>query len=205
MYPTAYSVSICFCLYLHNVLSLASAHFQGQDPPPPPPLSIALTGGAVTDGNRTASDTCGKHVSGPTPSLGPSLPSSEDTEHLVAEASEEKVGAQGSSGQVGSSPRGSVPLGKVILQHSLTHEGEIRLPLPPPPDYTRREIQRQMEDLRDELRDGQSQWEVHEQIGQGGFGVVYKVGGGVGGSLGLEGATKPYFLGCDAGASGGMG
>ena len=29
--------------------------------------------------------------------------------------------------------------------------------------------------LRDELRTGQSQWEVHGQLGKGAFGVVYKV------------------------------
>lgn len=41
----------------------------------------------------------------------------------------------------------------------------------------RRELMREMEDLRDELHDGgqSQQWEVHEQIGKGGYGVVYKV------------------------------
>ena len=94
----------------------------------------------------------------------------------------------------GGSPRGPVSSGTVALQQlSLPQEEDTSPPLSPDNTNTRREIQRQMEDLHDELRDGQSQWEVHEQIGKGGYGVVYKVGDG-----GAGGPETRAVVGCES-------
>ena len=107
--------------------------------------------------------------------LGSDNPPRKDTECLIAEIFEEEAAIEGSSSRTGSSPSGTTSSGTVVLQQSFAQAEEKTSAPPLPPGNTRREIQRQMEDLREELRDGQSQWEVHEQIGKGGFGVVYKV------------------------------
>ena len=130
--------------------------------------------------------------SGPPSSLGSGLPR-KDTDVLIAELFEEEGGAEGRSG---SGLSAAASLGMVQAQSAVGLVGPAAAvsggssggaaappPPPPPPGNARHKIQREMEDLREELRDGQSQWEVHEQIGKGGFGVVYKVsGGGVGGA-----------------------
>ena len=92
-----------------------------------------------------------------------------DTDNLIAQLFEEE-GQAGSSLSVLSS-------GAVQQQQSAGGTAPGSPSTYPPAGTARQEIQRQMEELREELRDGQSQWEVHEQIGKGGFGVVYKVGG----------------------------
>ena len=130
--------------------------------------------------------------SGPPSSLGSGLPR-KDTDVLIAELFEEEGGAEGRSG---SGLSAAASLGIVQAQSAVGLVGPAAAvtggssggaaappPPPPPPGNARHKIQREMEELREELRDGQSQWEVHEQIGKGGFGVVYKVsGGGVGGA-----------------------
>ena len=110
--------------------------------------------------------------------LGSGPPPRKDTDNLIAELFNEEGGAEDRAGS-----SFTVLSSGVAQQQTLGPLGE-----PSGPSINaRREIQRQMEDLREELRDGQSQWEVHEQIGKGGFGVVYKVGGGGAGQWGSEG------------------
>ena len=116
----------------------------------------------------------------PSSSLRSDPPARKDTEGLIAEIFREECGAEecgaaSSISHVGSSPGGTRSLG-ILQQHSLISQAEEEISPPPLPGHARREVQRRMEELREELRDGQSQWEVHEQIGKGGFGVVYKVG-----------------------------
>ena len=162
--------------------------FQGDDSVPHPMLRISLSevvaaGGHRTASYRTASGPSTKEASGPSSLLGTG-PSRKEIDNLVQQIFREEVGAGGSNSHVGSSVSGTVSSGATMHQQSFGRaEEDTPFPqtsIPPPrlPDNTRREIQRQMEDLREELRDGQSQWEVQEQIGKGGFGVVYKVGGG---------------------------
>ena len=117
---------------------------------------------------------------GPPSSLG-SGPPRKDTDILIAELFEEEAGAEGryrsGSGLSAEASRLLVQTPSAAASGGSSSEAAPPPPPPPPPDNARRNIQREMEDLRDELRDGQSQWEVHEQIGKGGYGVVYKVGG----------------------------
>ena len=163
-------VSLIVSAPLTSALS-SLTHFQlGNESQPPPPPDNVLTE-IVSGGDCTAP--WQKEGSVPSASIRPTPPS-KDTDIMMAEIFNEETAADGSSSRMdSSSPSGPVSSGTVILQQS-PRQGE---EAPPPPDNARREIQRQMEELRDELRDGQSQWEVHEQIGKGGFGVVYKVGG----------------------------
>ena len=127
----------------------------------------------------------GEEGSRPSSSLRSDPPQRKDTENLIAEifgeeCGAEECGAESSTSHAGGSPGGTRSLG-ILQQHSRISQAEEETPPPPPPPpphgNARHEIQRRMEELREELRDGQSQWEVHEQIGKGGFGVVYKVGG----------------------------
>ena len=145
-------------------------------------LSEVVAGGHRTASYRTASGPSTKEASGPSSLLGGTGPPRKETDNLVQGTFREEVAAGGS--HVGSSASGTVSSEATTHQRSFGRaEEDTPFPqtsIPPPhlPGNTRREIQRQMEDLREELRDGQSQWEVQEQIGKGGFGVVYKVGGG---------------------------
>ncbi|GAX77123.1 hypothetical protein CEUSTIGMA_g4569.t1 [Chlamydomonas eustigma] len=94
------------------------------------------------------------------------LPIKRDTENLMAEIfeDEEEEGGAGVLTEQQSTSAAVVPFDSRLAS---SHQRSRNDP--------RREILRQMEELREELHDGQSQWEVHEQLGKGGFGVVYKV------------------------------
>ena len=129
-----------------------------------------------------AGKAAGEEVSRPSSSLRSDPPARKDTEGLIAEIFREECGAASSISHVGSSPGGTRSLG-ILQQHYLISQAEEEIPPPPPPGHACSAVQRRMEELREELRDGQSQWEVHEQIGKGGFRVVYKVGGSGRGSL----------------------
>ena len=132
-----------------------------------------------------AAATCSSKVvgevgSGPSSSsLGSGLPPRGDTENLIAELFNE-VGTEDRDGS------SFTVLSSGVAQQQMPGLVEPNSPSVYPPKNARREIQRQMEELREELRDGQSQWEVHEQIGKGGFGVVYKVGDGWEGQWGCR-------------------
>ena len=129
-----------------------------------------------------AGKAAGEVGSRPSSSLRSDPPQRKDTEGLIAEIFREECGAASSISHVGSSPGGTRSLG-ILQQHYLISQAEEEIPPPPPPGHACSAVQRRMEELREELRDGQSQWEVHEQIGKGGFRVVYKVGGSGRGSL----------------------
>ena len=132
----------------------------------------------AADAAVTGSKVVGEAGSGPPSSLG-SDPPRKDTDNLIAELFSE-VGAEDGEGS------SFTVLSSGVAQQQMPGLVEPNSPSVYPPKNARREIQRQMEELREELRDGQSQWEVHEQIGKGGFGVVYKVGDGWEGQWGCR-------------------